>query len=84
MKKIMPLRSFFVEKVFVFLHLGSFPLRKSIAHLSLFDIDILQHSVSDLKFSIRSIFVDIFKSLKRKNILPENMEKEVVVCLGTG
>ena len=41
----------FVQKRFLFLAFGSFP--------SLFDANILQHILSDLKFSIRSAPVDI-------------------------
>ena len=43
---------------------------------SLFDTDILQHTVSDLKFSTRSVPVDIFNKLKRKNFLPKKMQRK--------
>ena len=44
----------------IFLRLYLLPFRKCISHSSLNDIDILRYSVWDLKFSTRSVTVDIF------------------------
>ena len=46
----------------------------SVSRTSFFDADILQHILSDLKFSTRSVIVDIFNWLERKNVLSEKMQ----------
>ena len=62
--KLIPLHSFFAEKVFIscfwlipVLLVGSMD---SVPRPSFFDTDILQHILSDLKFSTRTVTVDIF------------------------
>ena len=56
--KLTPMHSFYAEKFFV-----SFVWLISVSRVrtrpSLFDTDILQYTVSDLKFSIRRVPVDI-------------------------
>ena len=73
--KLTPLQSFYAEKVFV-----SCVWLISVSQLrtrsSLFDTDILQHTVSDLMFSTRSVPVDISNQLKRKNVLPKKMQRK--------
>ena len=60
--------SFYAEKIFIsFVWL--IPVSRVCTHLSLFDNDILQHILSDLKFSTRSVLVDISNYLKKKNVL---------------
>ena len=60
--------SFYAEKIFTsFVWL--IPVSRVCTHLSLFDNDILQHILSDLKFSTRSVLVDISNYLKKKNVL---------------
>ena len=62
--KLIPLHSFFAEKVFIscFWLIPVLLVRTmdSVPRPSFFDTDILQHILSDLKFSTRTVTVDIF------------------------
>ena len=75
-QKMNSVASIFCVEVFIFLCFASFPFCKCIPLLSLFDINILQDGVRDLKISTRSVTVNTFNWLRRKKILPENMDKK--------
>ena len=72
-----------MRKRFLFLAFGSFPFWECVPRVGLSDTDIWKHSLSDLKFTTRSVTLDIFNQLK-KNVLPEKNAKGVVEGLGTG
>ena len=73
--KLTPMHSFFAEEVFVSC-VWLISVSRVRTRPSLFDTDILQHTVSDLKFSTRSVPVDISNQLKRKNVLPKKMQRK--------
>ena len=72
-----------MRKRFLFLVFGSFPFYDSVPRESLFDTDILQHSHSVLKFSTRSVTINFFNWLERKNKRNEKMHR-IVEGLRTG
>ena len=73
--KLTPLHSFYVEKVFVSC-VWLVSVSQVHARPSLFDTNVLQHTVSDLKLSTRSVLVNISNQLKRKNVFPRKMQRK--------
>ena len=68
---------YFKRKSFLFLAFGPFLFHTRVRTCpSLFDTNILQPILSDLKLSTRSLFVNISNYLKRKTILPEKMQRK--------
>ena len=77
-----------MRKRFFFHAFGSFPFPECVPRPSVFDIDILQHSLSDLKFSR---FKDLkignrwyFQLVEKKKCFAWENAKKVIEGLGTG
>ena len=86
--KLTPLRSSFAERVFLscvwLIPVLLVRTMDSVPRPSFSDTNILQHILSDLKFSTRSVTIDIFNLLKRKTFFAWGNSKELVEGLGNG